>query len=154
MPGAAAQRCNEADERSEARSLRSRLVRSARSSLRALGSAIERAMDSKIPNVVQRYLAGELDIELAARAISTEAEWGLFLTRTDISAADQERMEALFGHTLWLTLRDSSPENVPDTPFSAAEFRQMASGAFSDRPDETPKTLRRPAGNADARCTT
>jgi len=93
-------------------------------------------MDSKVQNIVQRYLAGELDVELAARALSSEEEWGMFVTRDDVSPADQDRIEALLAHALWLTLRDSSPENVPDIPFSAAEFRQMTRGESFDGPDE------------------
>lgn len=95
-------------------------------------------MNSKVWDIVQRYLAGEIDLAAAARTISTEKEWGFFVTRGEVSAADQERIEALFGHVLWLTLRESSPESVPDAPFGAAGFRQIASNEFFDAPDNVP----------------
>jgi hypothetical protein len=93
-------------------------------------------MNPKVPEIVQRYLAGEIDLESAARTISAEGEWSLYVADGDVGTVDRERIEALFGRVLWLTLRESSPGNLPDTPWGAAEFREIASNEFFDDPDK------------------
>jgi hypothetical protein len=91
-------------------------------------------VDSKSQDIVRRYVAGELDLESAAQGIHESGEWSLFYSPSDTSPADLERIQALFGRVLWLSMRESDPDSVPDHPFGAEEFRAFA--AFRDASDE------------------
>jgi hypothetical protein len=93
-------------------------------------------MNAKVRDIVRRYLAGAIDLDSAARSLKTEEEWSLSFNRGVASTTEQERMEALCGRVLWFKLRESSPENAPDTPFGAAEFRQIMNDEFFDESDE------------------
>ena len=94
-------------------------------------------MNPDAQEIVKRYLAGELDLESAAKGIHTGGEFGLYYSPGITSLLDQERLESLLGRVLWLGLRESSSDNAPDQPFGAAEFRAIANGVFFDSTDET-----------------
>jgi hypothetical protein len=102
------------------------------------------------PELVRRYLAGELDLESAAKGIHMSGEFGLYYSHDVTTAEDRERLETLFGRVLWLSLREGSPDSVPDEPFGAAEFRDIAKGVFFDASGEVPDQIKDsdPSGNA------
>jgi hypothetical protein len=91
--------------------------------------------------IVKRYLAGELDLEAAAESLHLRDEFGLYYSAETTSAEDRERIENLFGRVLWLKLRESSPNNVPDQPFGAAEIRAILNDTFFDALDEAPNQI-------------
>ncbi|MEO5904160.1 MAG: hypothetical protein ABIQ55_09125 [Gemmatimonadaceae bacterium] len=89
-------------------------------------------MDLTDQDILAQYLAGTLDLQSAAEALSMLREYALWCTPPDITPAERERIEELFARTLWLTLREHDPANVPDEPFGAADIRAMADGSFFD----------------------
>lgn len=89
-------------------------------------SSAKDPVNAKSLEIVQRYLAGDLDLEAAAHAIHTGGDFGLQYSPGTTSAADQERIEALFGRVFWLSMREADPARVPDKPFGAEEFRAIA----------------------------
>ncbi len=99
-------------------------------------------MNAKAPDIVRRYLGGELDLESAAQSIHMSGEFGLYYSRDATTAEDRERIETLFGRVLWLCLREASPDSVPDEPFGAAEFRDIATGVYFDAPGEVPDQIK------------
>lgn len=88
--------------------------------------------------IVRRYLAGELDLEAAARELRDSGDSGLQFSPGTISAEDQERIEALFGRAFWLAMRDANPAGVPSTPFGAKEFRALVKDMLDSAPGEGP----------------
>ncbi len=91
-------------------------------------------MNSESAETFRRYLAGEVDLESAAESIHSAGEWGTFYTTEETSPADQERIQALMGRLLWLSMRNS-PEGGPEEPLGAADIRDMLSGKFFDDDD-------------------
>ena len=89
-------------------------------------------MNSKALDILHRYLAGTLDLQSASEDISKLGEYSLAFSSADTNSIDRQRIEELFGRVLWLTLREDDPENVPETPFGATEFRAMLNGTFFD----------------------
>ena len=83
-------------------------------------------MDSKAQEATRRYLAGELDLDSAAQTIHECGEWSLSYSPNATTPTDQERIEMLFGRVMWLAMRESNPDGVPDHPFGAEEFRAFA----------------------------
>ena len=98
-------------------------------------------MNPEALDIVRRYLAGEVDLESAAQSLRLNGEFGLYYSRETTTAEDQERIENLLGRVLWLSLREASPDSVPDDPFGAAEFRALAKNTFFDAPDEAPNQI-------------
>ncbi len=98
-------------------------------------------MNPQSLEIVERYLAGEVDLESAAQAMHMDGEFGLHFSPDNTTPADQERIEALFGRVIWLSFRESSPDSVPDQPFGAAEFRAIADAFLDHAGDETPDQL-------------
>ena len=96
-------------------------------------------MNAKSLVIVQRYLAGDLDLEAAAHALHTCGDFGLQYSPGTISAAEQERIETLFGRVFWLSMREADPARVPEKPFGAEEFRAIAREMFGYAPGERPK---------------
>ena len=96
-------------------------------------------MSAKSLDIVQRYLAGALDLEAAAHELHTCGDFGLHYSPGTISAAEKERIETLFGRVFWLSMREADPTRVPDQPFGAEEFRAIAKEMFGYAPGERPK---------------
>ena len=97
--------------------------------------------------IVQRYLAGDLDLEAAADGLHTGGDFALQYSPGTISAADQERIETLFGRVFWLSMRAAKPASVPDQPFGAEEFRAIAKEMFGYAPGERPEGMNDPDPN-------
>ena len=91
--------------------------------------------------ILSRYLAGELDLESAAQRLHLTPEFGWYYSHETTTAEDRERIENLFGRVLWLSLRESSPDSVPEQPFGAAEFQAIANETFFDAPHEAPNQI-------------
>jgi hypothetical protein len=89
-------------------------------------SSAKGPVNPKSIEIVQRYLAGDLDLESAAHGIHAGGDFGLHYSPETTSAADQERIEALLGRVFWLAMREANPGSVPDRPFGAEEFRAIA----------------------------
>ncbi len=95
-------------------------------------------MNSKTLHIIKRYLSGDLGLESAAEELHRAGEFAIFSAPDVSGSTDHWRLEELMGRVLWLTLRESSPDNVPETPFGAAEIREMVSGVFFDEASEEP----------------
>jgi len=95
-------------------------------------------MNSKSLDIIMRYLSGDLCLESAAEELHRGGEFAIFSAPDVSGSTDHGRLEELMGRVLWLTLRESSPDNVPETPFGAAEIREIASGVFFDESSEEP----------------
>ncbi len=95
-------------------------------------------MNSKSLDIIKRYLSGDLGLESAAEELHRGGDFAIASSPDASGSADHARLEELFGRVLWLTLRESSPDNVPETPFGAAEIRELASGVFFDEGSEEP----------------
>ncbi len=93
-------------------------------------------MNSKVRDICTQYLNGTIDIDSAASAIAAESGWGYISSAPDASPDDEERLLNLFARVLWLTIGDSSGGEISDTPFTATDLRQMASGTFFDEESE------------------
>lgn len=107
-------------------------------------------MNPKSLEIVQRYLAGDLDLEAAAHGIQAGGDFGFHYSPGTISAVDQERIEALFGRVFWLSMREANPGLTPDRPFGAEEFRAIAKDMFGYAPGERPEGPDNPDPNSAA----
>jgi hypothetical protein len=107
-------------------------------------------VNAKSLEIVQRYLVGGLDLEAAAHELHTCGDFGLQYSPGTISAADQERIETLFGRVFWLGMRETDPARAPDKPFGAEEFRAIAKEMFGHAPGERPKGMNDPGSNGAA----
>ena len=92
-------------------------------------------MSAKALEFVQRYLAGELDLESAAQRIHDDGEFGMYYTDTETTPAQRELLNELMGRVLWLAARET-PEGAPDKPFGAEDIRAMIDGTFFDEPGD------------------
>ncbi len=78
-----------------------------------------------IEETVSSYMRGDLGVDEAAATIFRlqKGGGGFNLHMTDLETV--EKGEALMGRLLWLVLRETDAQAVPDTPFGAAEFREF-----------------------------
>jgi hypothetical protein len=83
-------------------------------------------MNEPLESILHRYLDGELSLPIAAHEIlGRQAEPGspILASFQQDPEVDRERMDALMGYILWLSVRSVSPENAPAVPFGAEEAR-------------------------------
>lgn len=83
-------------------------------------------MNESLESILHRYLDGELSLPVAAHEIlARQSEPGspILAWFQQDPEADRERMDALMGYILWLSVRTVSPEDCPPVPFGAEEAR-------------------------------
>ena len=107
-------------------------------------------MNAKSLEIIQRYLAGDLDLEAAAQELHTCGDFSLSYSPGATSAAEQERIEMLLGRVFWLSMYEADPERVPAKPFGAEEFRAIAKEMFGYAPGDRPKGMNDPDPNGAA----
>jgi hypothetical protein len=80
-----------------------------------------------VSDILQQYLQGTLEVGEAADALMSS--WGgrpgFSIAMQGMDEDQRERVDALMGRLMWLTLRSQDPNAVPETPFDGARFRAM-----------------------------
>ena len=80
-----------------------------------------------ISAVLDQYLRGDIEVAEAADTLMSSAGGrpGFSISLHGLDSRQQERVEALMGRLMWLTLRAHDPSAAPAEPFDAAGWRAL-----------------------------